>query len=219
MLKSFLEYCKTSRTLTPELEQELSFIIEGAMKLFVQFGVKAVTMDQVSKSLGMSKKTLYKHFCNKADLVEKTFGSVQDKVQLSVLDIFHEDAGNAIDQLVNFDAFADQHFTKDMELLLNQVVMYYPEVAQKLNARRAEFATKIVVLNLKQGIEEGLYRADMNIEHITILYLGHLVAAHQTMINPNGIDEHELRKTSFRYHLRGIVSEQGLEYFNQHIKN
>ena len=55
-------------------------IIKGALDVFLNEGVKSVNMDDISISLGISKKTLYQHVSNKGDLVEKAFKLHQSKI-------------------------------------------------------------------------------------------------------------------------------------------
>ena len=76
-------------------------IIQGALDLFLSEGVKSVNMDDVSSSLGMSKKTLYQHVSNKGDLVEKAFKLHQSRI-LSAINSIQEKNENAIDETVPY---------------------------------------------------------------------------------------------------------------------
>ena len=73
--------------------------------------------------------------------------------------------------------------------------------------------------NLEKGIKEGLYRKDLEVDHITILYYGHILAAHENNVSEQPTSLNQLRQTSLKYHIRGIASNKGIKYLNQLINN
>jgi TetR/AcrR family transcriptional regulator, cholesterol catabolism regulator len=46
-------------------------IIEKATQVFLKYGIKSVTMDDMARELVMSKKTIYQYFKDKNELVEQ----------------------------------------------------------------------------------------------------------------------------------------------------
>lgn len=194
-------------------QTEFQRITEMALKLFVQFGVKSVTMDQISQACSISKKTLYKHVDNKEDLILQTFTTVETQMRHMIMDIANRTHGNAIDKLFALEQFAQEHLREDFEHLIKQLDQYYPRISDVLKSRREEIMFSFTRANLREGIEEGLYRADLKIDHITLLYYGHILATHENVIHAT-FNRDELRKTSLYYHIRGIASSQGLEYLN-----
>src|SRR5690606_9286010 len=80
-------------------EQE---IILGSLDLFLKYGIRSVTMDDVSSEMGISKKTVYKFFENKADLVHKCVMQVYSTIQAS-MEAIHSASSNAIDELFEID--------------------------------------------------------------------------------------------------------------------
>lgn len=199
------------------MDPEKIKIVISSLELFKSYGVKAVTMDQISQNCGISKKTLYKHFSNKVDLMQQAFDFAASQMgeelnaNLAAID------GNAIDQLFALEQFAEQKLRGDEDRLLAQLDLYYPEVARAINAKRESIVSDITKANLHRGILEGIYRNDINVEYITILYYGHILAVHETIVAKESLNLNELRKASLRYHIRGIASLKGLEYLNQRI--
>ncbi len=54
-------------------------ILLGAKKLFLRLGLRNVTLDDICRELGISKKTLYLHFEDKNDLVKQIFEQLLSK--------------------------------------------------------------------------------------------------------------------------------------------
>ena len=62
-------------------------ILEKSGEMFLTLGFKSVTMDDIARELGISKKTLYKYFSNKANLVAAATGAVQQAIDKTILNI------------------------------------------------------------------------------------------------------------------------------------
>jgi hypothetical protein len=103
--------------------------------------------------------------------------------------------------------------------LIGQLERYYPDIAPNLKKKREEIVFKMTHHNLEKGIKEGLYRKDLEVDHITILYYGHILAAHENNVSEQPTSLDRLRQTSLKYHIRGIASNKGIKYLNQLINN
>lgn len=194
-------------------------IFATGFDLFKKFGIKAVTMEQISSACGISKKTLYKHVSNKSDFLLQSFGFFADSMEGILHNVLEKNGGNAIDDLFAIERFAEEHMRGEEDRLIGQLEHYYPELAPNLMKRREEIVFRITRENLQKGIKEGLYRSDIAVDHITILYYGHILATHENNIAERPANMDELRQTSLRYHIRGIASDKGIQYLNQLINN
>lgn len=199
------------------MDTELSRVLFTSLELFLQFGVKSVNMDQIASSCGISKKTLYKYVKNKEDLLEKVFEQAAAFMKAELEEAISQVNGNAIDQLFAMERFAEVRMRDDKNRLLHQLDHYYPSIAKGMKGKREDIVFMVTKRNLEQGIREGLYRADLHVDHITLLYYGHILAVHEGVVSNENIKLDQLRKTSLRYHIRGIASANGLEYLNQLI--
>ena len=199
------------------MESELSRVLFTSIELFLQFGIKSVNMDQIASSCGMSKKTLYKHVKNKEDLLEKAFEQAAAFMKAELEDAISSVGGNAIDQLFAMERFAEVHMRDDKDRLLHQLEHYHPSIANGMKAKREDIVFTVTKGNLERGISEGLYRTDLQVDHISLLYYGHVLAVYEGVISNEHIKLDQLRKTSLRYHIRGIATANGLEYLNQLI--
>ena len=194
-------------------------IFATGFELFKKFGIKAVTMEQISNACGISKKTLYKFVSNKPDFLFQSFSFFAQSTEGVLYEVLEKNGGNAIDDLFAIERFAEKHMRGDEDRLIGQLEQYYPELAPRLKKKREELVFKITQDNLRKGMKEGLYRQDIAVDHITILYYGHILATHENNIAERPADLDELRQTSLRYHIRGIASDKGIQYLNQIINN
>ena len=194
-------------------------IFATGFELFKKFGIKAVTMEQISSACGISKKTLYKFVSNKPDFLFQSFSFFAQGMEAVLYEVLEKNGGNAIDDLFAIERFAEKHMRGDEDRLIGQLEQYYPELAPRLKKKREELVFKITQDNLRKGMKEGLYRQDIAVDHITILYYGHILATHENNIAERPADLDELRQTSLRYHIRGIASDKGIQYLNQIINN
>ena len=114
------------------MDTEKIKIFFASLELFKEFGVKSVTMDQISQYCGISKKTLYRYVDNKLDLLHQVFELTAGHMANELHENLTQVSGNAIDQLFALEKFAEKNLRGAEDRLLAQLVQYYPEVAQKV---------------------------------------------------------------------------------------
>lgn len=187
-------------------------LILGTLKMFMRLGIKALNMDDIATGLGVSKKTLYKYVTDKRDLVGKAFALQCKKHQQMMAEAPHLGA-NAID--------AELVMMKQMHGMLSEMhpgVMfdlnkYYGEELQEMMAFRDQTILQCVEQNVARGIQEGMYRKEMDAKTVAQLLIAliggvHTIAASSEDARPL----HELFLETFNYHIRGIASPKGLDY-------
>ncbi len=136
-------------------------IIAQAVKVFSQFGVKAVRLEDIAQSLGISKKTLYQHFRDKDELVRLMLESQWNEA-LYEANAIHTYADNPLvealliwDRLIRYQQTVNPNLRRDIE-------RHYPTAWSLFQAFRTEYINTILVANLRRGIEQELYWADLN---------------------------------------------------------
>ncbi len=200
------------------MEQQEKFIIEGSTELFIKYGIRSITMDDVARELAVSKKTLYKYVSNKADLVDRCVKHTYE----SVREVIEEAIGlsqNAIDELFAIDSSLSEAMKAQHPALEFQLKKYYPATWKWLSNRQEQMIMDQTRKNLEKGIEQGVYRKDFDIEMIAYLYFAQFVAMHNEDIVPMQLCENpKFMKTHFEYHLRGIVSKKGLSYLEDKLQ-
>ena len=100
-------------------------IFATGFELFKKFGIKAVTMEQISSACGISKKTLYKFVSNKPDFLFQSFSFFAQSMEGILYEVLEKNGGNAIDDLFAIERFAEKHMRGDEDRLIGQLEQYY----------------------------------------------------------------------------------------------
>jgi AcrR family transcriptional regulator len=194
------------------MEEKRLEITESALKLFCQYGIKSVSMDDIARELGMSKKTLYQYVNDKNKLVEEAIQLASD-TDIEVLSIFKRADLNAIEQFVEFKKIMEPHIGQYQPTIMFDLKKYYPALLNDFKERQKDVILDAYISNTEQGKQEGFYHEDVNSSIIARLLLAHHIF---TFDNTNGLfAAHELRNVElfaevFKYHFRGICTEKGL---------
>ncbi|NDC41825.1 MAG: TetR/AcrR family transcriptional regulator [Chitinophagia bacterium] len=141
--------------------EPLQKIFNAATELFTQYGFKTITMDDVARRAGISKKTLYVHFANKEELVNEFVAQYKENMGNSC-QLTLEDADNAVEAMVKLMAFFDEHHKRINPLAVYEMQRYYPEAYNTFRRMLEERDVVMLRKNIEQGIAEGLYRTDIN---------------------------------------------------------
>ena len=193
-------------------------IIATAEKLFLKFGVKNVTMDDIAKEMSMSKKTIYTFFEKKVVLIDVVVFTIFSRVAKRIYDIIASNI-DPILEIMTIEATLAVYIDEQTTAVMYQLQKYYPKLYAKLIAKQVEVIDKTFRENLKRGMSLGLYRKDINIDVITKIYYTTLVNLHNQDVFPEKMYACcDLKREYMIYHLRGIASEKGLELITKHIK-
>jgi AcrR family transcriptional regulator len=140
-------------------------IIQGSFELFMRYGFRSVSMDDIAGKMGMSKKTLYQHFADKDQLVEAALDYDIEHNQQDCL-VCTTNSTDAVKEVYNIiDTVAEQ--LSDMNpMVLYEMQKFHPSAFKRFQKHKDEFILKMIQQNLERGIAEGLYREDINIEVI-----------------------------------------------------
>ncbi len=191
-------------------------VLHAAERLFMRFGVRSVSMDDVARETSISKKTLYQCFRDKDDLVRRTLATHLDAMQVKIESVMAS-MEDPIEQLEAIAVFVLEHNKEINPSLLYDLRKYHPESFHLFSDSREQVFRKQIQQNLERGVAMGLYRSDLHIEIVSRMYLGNV----SNLLNPEvfpdpGIPFDARYRELIRYHLHGIASAKGLERI-QHI--
>lgn len=192
-------------------------ILERAGAVFMRYGVRSVTMDDIAKELKISKKTLYKYVKDKSDLVTKiVFG--QCEMEKIVLSNATDDAENAIDELMLMSSTIGQKLQQMNPSVLFDLEKYYPEAWAVFTEHKQGFILDSVRENLARGMKEGIYRDNLNAEIIAKLYIQKIDSIFDPAIFPVGkFNFYQIHLELMRYHIRGVANDKGMKYLAKKI--
>ncbi len=173
-------------------------------------------MDDVARELGVSKKTLYKHVSNKAQLIDVGVKNMFEKVTL-MLKSFSQNTDNAIDELFALDAYFDEMTKQNHPAIMYQLSKHYPNTFKWLNDAKAKFIYETTKTNLEKGLRQELYRKELNISYVSYIYMAHTDLLEDSNVPQEICESADFHKHHMEYHIRGIASEKGLNYLNQKL--
>jgi AcrR family transcriptional regulator len=188
-------------------------IIEKARELFMQYGLKSISMDDVARTLGISKKTLYQCVNNKADLIKRGLVMHIEEEKL-VLEEIHQSAKNAIDEMIKISKYVSQTLQKVNPSVIHELQKYYQSSWELMESLHVEHTYFLIKKNIEKGIEEGLYREDVHPDITAKLYIGRMDLVVDKSLFPIGeYTFSQIHNNMITYHLYGIMSKKGREIF------
>lgn len=195
------------------MEEKKLHIIENVGKLYLKFGIRSVTMDDVAHDVGVSKKTLYQYFTDKADLVSQVIDLYLQNPELNIQTHQNENAIDGMFRIREHVSKIFKYYNNNVEYDLKKL---YPELYKKVHNAKRERILNNTLKNLKNGISQGLYRKDLETELIAKLQVGRMLYT----LNPDYqiFEEHEINSLDvfdkiMSYHMHAICTEKGLKYY------
>lgn len=201
------------------MEDKLNEILPRVTEIFMRFGFRSVTMDDIAKQLRISKKTLYQCVTDKKDLVSKCLEHGQAEDKCYVRDLMDQDI-NAIDQMFAISEKVVNQLKEVHPSVFFDLEKYYPEAWETLLIFKNDFIYGMILENINKGIEEGLYREDLNGPVIARVYVRRMDDVWSGELFPEeDIKLPEIYLELMRYHIRGIASQKGIDYLVEKVKN
>lgn len=192
-------------------------ILNKAVGLFLNFGFKSVTMDDIATEMGISKKTIYAHFSTKTKLVEASALHIFNIISTGINRISAKKL-NVIEETFEIKNFAMKHLSSERSSPQFQLNKYYPKIAALLYKMQFEILQTCVTDNLKRGIETKIYREDIPVSFVSRIYFLGVTGIRDHELFPNEeFKSIELMDNYIEYHLRAIITAKGLKTLNRFI--
>lgn len=184
-------------------------ILDTALRLFRTFGIKSITMQDIARDCGISKKTVYEYFADKQELVEEV-----TRFMISAhgnnLEVCSTNGKDAIDELVSSLRFTETFAKGINPVLLHELEKYHPTAWKTITDFKSEYVIKAISDNLDRGIREGLYRSDISIHIMSHMRLMQLDSAFSPVDYPaTEFDLHEVMCQVTEHYIRGIATPEG----------
>ena len=193
-------------------------IIHKSVELFLNLGFKSVTMDDIASEMGISKKTIYVHFPNKTKLVETVTFTLFETI-CNGIDCICESSINPIEELYAIKMFVMQHLNNEKTSPQYQLKKYYPQIFEALRLKQFDKMHQSVGDSLQKGINTKVFRANIDVEFISRMYFNGMTGIKDHSIFPQERFNMEyLMESYLEYHLRAIVTENGMKILNNFIQ-
>ncbi|ATA89334.1 TetR family transcriptional regulator [Capnocytophaga stomatis] len=192
-------------------------LIIVARDLLIDLGIKSVTMDDIARKAGVSKKTLYNHFKDKTDLIRTVVLYVSSKLNEQAKALMSSEQ-NPIEQL-----YETERFFSCQPVIVNnspqkQLQKYYPKIYKEMQNKQLEEVGGLILQNLKTGIELGMYRKDINLDFTMRLYLHVMIESGNNLLFFTDYDKKTISGTYLEYHIRAIATPKGVAILEEILK-
>jgi len=197
------------------MDSTLIDVLERVRELFFKYGVRSVSMDDICRDLGLSKKKLYQLFSSKNELVEKLLELERQNFEI-IFDTHSFEGVNAIDILLTVSLELGERFRDISPSMTFDLKKYYPDTYHHHIEERINFIFTKIQINLEKGINQGVYRDDLSVELVARLYIRRLIDLHNPEFFPaDKFSFNTLFEAMFDNFIRGIANAKGIEYYEK----
>jgi len=184
-------------------------IMETALRMFRMYGIKSVTMFDISRESGVSKKTVYEHFKDKEDLVNEGMSFLLNGHMEQFKD-FRQHSANAIEELIKELEYMELLGKTVNPVMLYEIQKYHPEIWQTIETFKKDCVLGSIVENLQRGVKEGLYRKDLKMEIVARMRQLQVEAVFDPVQYPAArYDMHEVMTQLMQHFILGITTLKG----------
>ena len=194
--------------------------LEKVAELFIENGAKTLTMDDIAREFGMSKKTLYQKYTTKEALLEDVLEYKLTEVieKLNKMDMQIE---NAVDRMYCRDEEIEKAARSNNSVLIRQLLKYYPAIFNKHMMNFSERFTEVLVHNIERGREQGYYRTDFDAALYASIYFQMVMSYDSSpFLDTSKTDRAEYSNVALNFYMNAITTELGKQQLIKynHIK-
>ena len=211
-------FCQKKTAIMNEGKEQ---ILKVAIERMQQVGIRSVSIDDICHELGMSKKTFYVYFPSKDDLVQAILHKHEQKVA--------HDLDNALTKrsitqvIVEWAKIAQSTHKQDLKTpaMMYDLEKYYPQLFAAHKKVMRETTEKILVRFLEKGVSEGIFRAEIDVDVVAMMFLDMQYRLLDLMTGGQMTKEevHRIGRQRMDILMRGILSESGLVQLREKVKN
>jgi AcrR family transcriptional regulator len=195
---------------------QIDRIIQGGEELFLTAGIKSVTMDDIARHLGMSKKTIYQFFKDKNELV---IALVKKKLQddENQMCVIISQSGNVIEEMINMMKYSEEIFSRINPIVIHDMQKYHPDAWKQYQNFKSEVLVHTLEELLTKGIKQGYIRPDIDVKIIARMRVNQVEMGFNTSIFP--VSEFSTWKVQYQLleHFNfGICTLKGYKLLNEY---
>ncbi len=186
-------------------------ILEKATHVFLKFGIKSVTMDDMARELSMSKKTLYTFFTDKNDLVVQII-KLKTEFDENQCSFVKKEAENAIAELFAISSYVSVMMKNIHPSVFYDLKKFHPEASLILKNHKWNFVKKAIIENIVRGKSEGIYRHDLNDDVVATLYVNSTdLISDGEVFADSKLTSDEIFMEIMTFQIHGMANEKGME--------
>lgn len=162
---------------------QIERIIQGGEELFLQAGIKSVTMDDIAKHLGMSKKTIYHFFNDKNDLVIALVKKKLEEDECQINKII-EESTNVIEEMINMMKCSEEIFSRINPIVIHDMQKYHPDAWSDFQKFKSDVLVKTLEELMTKGIKQGVIRPEIDVKILAKMRVNQVEMGFNTSIFP-----------------------------------
>ncbi len=193
-------------------------ILEKAGELFMKYGVRSVTMDDIAREIAISKKTIYQFFKDKDDIVNHVAMRHMDK-EKKEYDEIQSSSHNALEELAKINRCVRKNFREMNPALLYDLQKYHRDAWNLFEEFKHVYIKNSVANNLRKGIAEGHFRKEIDPDIIAAMRVQVVeMAFDETLFPQDKYDFREVQMELFDHYVHGLVTNEGLKLYEAYLK-
>lgn len=182
-----------------------------------KLGVRAVTMDDIARQIGISKKTIYQHFTDKDDIVLQVTKSHLEQDQKEMAYCMTTASADPIHQLLSMSEMIRQNVNELNPGMLIDIQRHYPKAWEIFLDFKEKHIITSILENLRAGVEQALYRSDLDMDVMARLRIESIQIGFDDRVFPNNRTSMLAIQEQLLHHfIRGLLTEKGLTLYNHY---
>src|SRR5476651_1685086 len=195
---------------------QIERIIQGGEELFLKAGIKSVTMDDIARHLGMSKKTIYQFFKDKNELVIALVKKKLKEDEDQMSDIISQ-SGNVIEEMINMMKCSEEIFSRINPIVIHDMQKYHPDAWKHFQNFKADVLIRTLEELLSKGIKQGYIRPEIDVKIIARMRVAQVELGFNAALFP--VADFSTWKVQYQFleHFNyGICTLKGYKLLNQY---
>ena len=191
-------------------------IIDRAMRMFVDQGIKAVRMDDIARELGVSKRTLYELFGDKDELLFLCFKQYLEEIERRVRERALAFSSNKLEEIM-IGLSEVMQYSETNTRIMGNLRKFYPEVCERIHKEHGEKGSERLRTAIHGVVELGWIDRNANIDlALTMLYyMAFGIVTRKDMILPEGLSAHAAFTHVVVLFFRGISTPEGMRIIDE----
>ncbi|HVS91583.1 MAG TPA: TetR/AcrR family transcriptional regulator [Mucilaginibacter sp.] len=195
---------------------QIERILDGSGELFLQAGIKSVTMDDIAKHLGMSKKTIYQFFKDKNELVlalvKKRLKDDEDEMSELLAK-----SGNVIEGMINMMKCSEEIFGRANPVIIHDMQKYHPEAWKEFQNFKSGVIVRTMEQLLSRGIQQGYIRPEVDVKILARMRMMQVEMGFNPQAFPaNEFNLWKVQRELMEHFNYGICTMKGYKLLNEY---
>lgn len=194
-------------------------IQEKASELFMRFGIRSISMDDIAGSLGISKKTIYLSFADKDELVDAMIEQHILQAEKEV-DSYRVSASNAVEEIFMTMQQVEKNLRNLNPIVLHDLQKFHGKAYQRIVDHKELFLLNVIRENIKRGMKEGFYREDLQVEILSRYRMESMMVLFDLkLFPPADFNLADVSQVTLEHFLYGLATLKGHDQIARYKQN